>query len=260
MIAEAVSSTMPTIVFQVYLLVQYEHGKEIKHVAEAGHDNTAVCDTFLLAITPSSTVWPVGIMIRNSTREPNADKLTERINALPDATGQIVYTFPDEFNATNSDESAWDNYFDIKNVSYRNLNGEEVFRLDGYTDCGWFSEGLVGVRNSSGKWGYADKQGNIGIACKYDSAGVFNDGLAVVKKNGKYGYINKKGKVVIPIKYKDAYGAGNGLAVVVNSKGKCGAVNYKNKTKVKFVYDDLSSFKKGTAYDIKGKTVYILTK
>ena len=40
---------------------------------------------------------------------------------------------------------------------------------------------------------------------KFDSVGVFHDGLAVVKAAERYGYIDRSGAIVIPIQWMAAY-------------------------------------------------------
>lgn len=54
---------------------------------------------------------------------------------------------------------------------------------------------------SCDKWGFANENGQIEIAAKYDDAAWFSQGLAAVKSGKKWGYINKEGKLVIPAKY-----------------------------------------------------------
>lgn len=71
------------------------------------------------------------------------------------------------------------------------------------------------------KWGYCNRNKEVTIPCQYDYAGLFSEGLAVVRLNKKYGFIDKKGKEVIPITYDYAYDFSEGLAEVglINKKG-----------------------------------------
>ena len=68
-----------------------------------------------------------------------------------------------------------------------------------YEDAEYFSEGLAAVK-LNGKWGYIDKAGKVIIQYKYDWAGAFEEGLAVVsighEETGDYYVINKSGEVV----------------------------------------------------------------
>ncbi len=52
------------------------------------------------------------------------------------------------------------------------------------------------------------------IAPQYDNAGQFSDGLAPVEKNGKWGYIDENNKVVIPFRYDIAGLFSEGYAIV----------------------------------------------
>ena len=70
----------------------------------------------------------------------------------------------------------------------------------------YFFEGLVAVL-SHGKYGFADKMGNLVI-----QASGFSDGVAAVKIDGKYGYIDKTGEWVIEPQYMWADCFSNGLA------------------------------------------------
>ena len=91
-------------------------------------------------------------------------------------------------------------------------SGEIVIPLK-YDSAGSFSEGLAVVR-LNGKWGYIDKTGKEIIPLKYDSAESFSKGLARVRLNGKWGYVDKTGKVVISAKYNNAWGFCEDLAMV----------------------------------------------
>lgn len=54
-------------------------------------------------------------------------------------------------------------------------------------------EGLIAVKDASGKWGYIDLNLNIIIPFQYDAAEMFNNGIAKVIYQGKVGYINTAG-------------------------------------------------------------------
>lgn len=75
----------------------------------------------------------------------------------------------------------------------------------------YFFEGLVAVL-SHGKYGFADKTGNLVISPQFDQASGFSEGVAAVKIDGKYGYIDKTGAWVIEPQYMWADRFSNGLA------------------------------------------------
>lgn len=48
--------------------------------------------------------------------------------------------------------------------------------------------------DKKGRVGFADKDGNVVIECKYESAMPFSDGVAIVSKSGKFGIIDATGR------------------------------------------------------------------
>ena len=65
-----------------------------------------------------------------------------------------------------------------------------------------------------GHWGFANVRRELIVACTYEEAGTFSEGLASVRKGGKVGYINQQGIVQIPCQYDEAREFAEGLAVV----------------------------------------------
>ncbi len=62
---------------------------------------------------------------------------------------------------------------------------------------GDYSEGLAGVKDANGKWGYIDEAGKVVIPCQWNVAWSFKNGRALVwDSNNKEHYIDKTGKVV----------------------------------------------------------------
>jgi hypothetical protein len=77
-----------------------------------------------------------------------------------------------------------------------------------------------------GKYGFADKDGNIVIPCEWNDAMEFSEELAfVADEKWKYGYIDKEGRPVIPCKWQSAWNFTEGLAPVMNSKDKWGYID-----------------------------------
>lgn len=62
--------------------------------------------------------------------------------------------------------------------------------------------------------GYIDKTGKIIINPQFDTAGAFNEGIAIVSTGGKFGYIDKTGKIFIPCQFDDAGLFQEGLAMI----------------------------------------------
>lgn len=91
-----------------------------------------------------------------------------------------------------------------------------------------FSEGLLAVEDSSGRWGYINKKGEYVISPQFSEAYPFDsDGTAVVFVGSKFAIIDKKGKFVvqpkIEVEYRDTPEnfvgfASNGLALIDDDK------------------------------------------
>ena len=80
-----------------------------------------------------------------------------------------------------------------------------------------YSEGLIVVKKK-GRYGYADKKGEIVIPLKFTFAERFSEGLAFIQLNGKYGFINKNGDVVFYTNYQSVeYFFKNGITSVRNN-------------------------------------------
>lgn len=93
-----------------------------------------------------------------------------------------------------------DNYIRLysdKESKYFSDTGKELITRDA------FPNNKLYAKEVDGKWGFADRSGNIKVECKYDMVTEFNEyGFAGIKKNGKWGSINSKGEVVQEPKYK----------------------------------------------------------
>ncbi len=87
-----------------------------------------------------------------------------------------------------------------------------------------FSEGLLAVEDSSGRWGYINKKGEYVITPQFSEAYPFDsDGTAVVFVGNKLAIIDKTGKFIVQPKLEVEYTyfegfADNGLAVVDDCK------------------------------------------
>ena len=87
-----------------------------------------------------------------------------------------------------------------------------------YDYAGYFFEGLALVKRND-KWGFIDKTGREVIPCKYDGADAFSNGLAAVCLNGKWGFVDKTGREVIPCKFDYVGNFSEGLpTVILNDK------------------------------------------
>ncbi|MBN2893207.1 MAG: WG repeat-containing protein [Bacteroidales bacterium] len=116
-----------------------------------------------------------------------------------------------------------------------------------------YSQGLFVVRNPEGKYGFADKNGDTLIECKYDYAEEFSGGLALVKSNPKYRIIDTTG-MLYPIEAYDGtpkfrHDMGelhSGLPVIVK-EWDCEYISSSGETFIKIPYQDAQSFENGKA-------------
>lgn len=88
------------------------------------------------------------------------------------------------------------------------------------------ADGYIAVANEDGKWGFADRTGNLVIDYQYDDAKSFSDHLAAVKQGDEWVYISESGAVVIDNVFYDAQPFHNGIATVV-TPDSCGILTLK---------------------------------
>ena len=87
-------------------------------------------------------------------------------------------------------------------LKYINNVGELVSNTEVYKDLKLYS-----YQADDGKWGFADKTGNIVVDCKYDVVTELNEyGFAGIFQENKWGVIDENGKVVVVPEYEiDTY-------------------------------------------------------
>ena len=90
---------------------------------------------------------------------------------------------------------------------------------------------------------YVDVVSMNPVLCEveFESAGLFENDFAVVKKDGKYGFIDHEGNMVIPNIYDGASDFSEGLALV-EIDGSCGFINTQGKIVVPIQYDNAGDF------------------
>lgn len=106
------------------------------------------------------------------------------------------------------------------------MDNKGEVRSEGYTDMRPYSNRIAAVRNSEGKWGYIDIDGNEIVACDFDYAGDFSQsGLAVVKKENKYFYVNKNGEKQFDREFEKAGDFKTNSVAVVKTEDGYGLLN-----------------------------------
>lgn len=114
-----------------------------------------------------------------------------------------------------------------------------------YDNCGFFTEGYAWVSKDK-KYGFIDSTGRVCIDLMYEDVGSFNKGLAPVKKNNLYGFIDTTGKVVIPFQF-ESYNFNPDSTILIQQNRQWGIIDRKGKHRVLPVYDITFSFSDGLA-------------
>lgn len=84
-------------------------------------------------------------------------------------------------------------------IEVASKNNIEYFDFDGNKKEAnqIYPENKIFPKQENGKWGYADKNGNIVVECKYDMATNINEyGFGAVNLNGKWGVVDKNGNQI----------------------------------------------------------------
>ncbi len=93
-----------------------------------------------------------------------------------------------------------DNYIKIYNgeqTKYFDKEGKELTNTEVYPNNKLFA------KKENEQWGFADKNGNVVVDCKYEKVTEFNEyGFAAVKLDDKWGVINSQGKEVLEPTYE----------------------------------------------------------
>lgn len=174
------------------------------------------------------------------------------------AGGQSLFRYlemsVDEFRLNKSPVK---NHFDLSDYSllpqqmndkYGYVNGatgDTVIAFQ-YDSAGYFEDGLAVVQ-MNGKWGFVNKYGKQVIACLYDSTGYFNSGICLVKKGKFCGYINKAGKEIIPCEYTELIPDEEGL-VWMKKNEKYGLYNANGVQLSAPRFNSFQSFREGLAW------------
>lgn len=136
----------------------------------------------------------------------------------------------------------------VLKFGFINLRGETVIPFK-YESAGDFSEGLAMVQQNE-KVGYIDKTGRVVIPFRYDSGLDFEHGIAWVESAGDTGYINRYGMEVVPVGKYGCYGAGSlgrDGYIPAQQNGRYGLVDKTGNVLIPFMYEDMNGFTDGVA-------------
>ncbi len=168
---------------------------------------------------------------------------------LPSPVKKLLTKF---YPATNSSDDPSRYYSPLtsfqsesKKYGFKDKDGDKVVVEPKYDSVGIFSEGMCSVA-SNNTYGYIDTTGREVIPLKYDSASVFGDGLAPVKFLGAFGYIDKKGIFMIDGPFEDASPFYEHLAAV-KLHGKWGYIDTTGKIAIEPRFTQANPFFNGVA-------------
>ncbi len=139
----------------------------------------------------------------------------------------------------------YENAEGITKYGFINKNGKLAVPLK-YERAGSFSHGLAMVSQND-KFGFIDTTGKLAIPLIWDYASDFSDGVALVIKGKGHGYIDTKGKVVIPVNLRLAYDFNDGLAIFFDKNDKYGFIDKAGNTVIETKYYSVNKFSEGLA-------------
>jgi hypothetical protein len=100
--------------------------------------------------------------------------------------------------------------FGLYDEDFKRVGSFSAADVDVLTEKGWFA-----FQDDSGKWGYADTDGNVMIEPQYEAAKSFSNGVAAVCVDGKWGYINQANEPIVEPQFSSCgYATSYGLCFV----------------------------------------------
>ena len=166
-----------------------------------------------------------------------------------DAKGQIKITLKDAQTATifregfacfsQNDKDGKVIYGYIDNTGAQKI-------VPQFSEAQLFSDGMAGVANKDGKWGFIDTKGQIVINYQFNYVQSYKEGLCIVYDGKNYGYIDKSGKYVINPQFEEASPFSEGLASV-RMTGKYGYIDKTGKIQINPQFESASEFNNSCA-------------
>lgn len=114
--------------------------------------------------------------------------------------------------------------------------------INAFTCSGQILPQLIPFKKDS-LWGYCNKEKQIIIEPKYDEVALFENGIAIVRKNDKSIIIDINGNEIIPAKYERLRIEDKDIISVFQAGCKFGAIDFNGKEIIPITYDRLRYFK-----------------
>ncbi|SNS57791.1 WG containing repeat-containing protein [Ekhidna lutea] len=155
-------------------------------------------------------------------------------------SGNMVIDSKEGYQAiTNSGEG----YFLVKKENKWGLV-DDMGRLrisNRYDSAGVFHNGMAPIKLRA-KWGFINKSEDLLVQPYYDWVSSFNDEIAIVQLDGKYGLIDQRGKEVLELMWKSVFRLNSGNYIVQNMEDRVGLVDPKGRFILRPAYDNLKDF------------------
>lgn len=165
-----------------------------------------------------------------------------------DQTGRL--SIPLEYEATD-DAANWGDYngglAEVQSGGKRcMIDARNVKVLPcAYADIGAATGALIPVRKK-GKWGYADRKGNVLFDNRYDQAFEMNDGYARIRQGELFGLIDSTGKECVAPAYQALQPAGQGLWIATGPGG-AGLIDVQGRLLIAPAFDAVKLMSAGVA-------------
>jgi hypothetical protein len=174
---------------------------------------TAIVTTVLLLVVAASATGQntAGQSPKQPTRPENANPTREPAADKSGATGMPCIFDPERG--------------EVPNCIRQGKTGELFVAPQHLKELSFDAHGLASVNSRKAGWMYVNRTGKIvisGVPVMDNGADWFHDGLVRIVRNGKYGFANRRGQVVIPAIYDGAMNFEKGRATVCKGcESKC---------------------------------------
>lgn len=116
-----------------------------------------------------------------------------------------------------------------------------------YSNIKLYDENFIAVADSSGKYGFLDKDKNLIVECQYMNVlGVSEQIARVIDLDQNYLFLDYSGKLITEEVFQDANDFSEGLAAA-EKEGKWGFINTSGKIAIACQYDNVTEFREGLA-------------
>ena len=141
--------------------------------------------------------------------EKNDKKIDLKYNSVQGIkSAKLIQTVLTQENITTIYNNKFEKVCELKSATIQQIddfikiyNNNEVYYINNagknVTSQEVYPNNKLYAKQENGKWGFADKSGNIIVKCQYDKVTELNKyGYAGICKNGKWGSIDAEGKVI----------------------------------------------------------------